>query len=207
MVNKIAMLFFLIAFCAGQQLTPIPTPRDGFVLGPIRSNYTIDVFYDHLCSDSAAAFPGLYQYWQANQQWLGVRIHIYPLAYHPYSFVVAQAGRFIQQSYPSKFMSFLTYMFSHQSLIINNCQNWNFPTVKNKVAQYTNQATGVSISEILRALDNNNINWSSRVSWKYATSRGITGTPMYLVNQVLVGEACSFTTSAQWSQFFSSLQI
>ena len=200
------MIFLLIALCAGQQLTPIPSPRDGFVLGPTTpTNYTIDVFYDHLCSDSAAAFPGFYQYWQANQNWLSVRIHIYPLPYHPFSFVVAQAGRYIQQSYPSKFMAFLMYMFTHQTLILNSYQYWDFPTVQNKVAQFTQAATGAPFLNVLNALNNDNINWSSRVSWKYATSRTITGTPMYLINQVLVGEACSFITASDWNQFFSNL--
>lgn len=199
------MIFLLIALVAGQQVTPIPSPRDGFVLGPVRSNYTIDVFYDHLCSDSAAAFPGFYQFWQANQNWLGLRIHIYPLPYHPFSFVVAQAGRYIQQSYPTKFMAFLTYMFTHQNLILQNYMNWNFPTVQNKVAQYTQQATGVSFSEIINALNDNDLNWSSRVSWKYATSRMMTGTPTYMINQVWVAEVGSFTTAAQWSAFFNTL--
>ena len=199
------MIFLLIALCAGQQITPIPSPRDGFVLGPITSNYTIDVFYDHLCSDSAAAFPGFYQYWQSNSGWLGVRIHIYPLPYHPFSFVVAQAGRYIQQNYPSKFMSYVIYMFNHQSTILQNYVNWNFPTVQNKIAQYTQQATGVSFSEILNALNNQNYNWNTRVSWKYATSRTITGTPTYLVNQVWVAEVGSYTTASQWAAFFASL--
>ena len=175
MVNQIIMIFLLIALCAGQQLTPIPSPRDGFVLGPTTpTNYTIDVFYDHLCSDSAAAFPGFYQYWQANQNWLSVRIHIYPLP-------------------------------SHQTLILNSYQYWDFPTVQNKVAQFTQAATGAPFLNVLNALNNDNINWSSRVSWKYATSRTITGTPMYLINQVLVGEACSFITASDWNQFFSNL--
>ena len=199
------MIFLLIALCSSQQVTPVPSPRDGFVLGPVKSNYTIDAFFDHLCTDSAAAFPGFYQYWQANQNWLGLRIHIFPLTYHPFSFVVAQAGRYIQSAYPSKFLSFMSYMFSHQNLILNNYMNWDFNTLQNKVALYTQQATGVSFSEVLNALNDQNVNYSSRVSWKYATSRMVTGTPMYLVNQVLAPEAGSFTTSAQWASFFNSL--
>lgn len=199
------MLFLLITLCAGQQVTPIPSPRDGFFLGPRTSNYTLEIFLDHLCSDSAAAFPGLYQYWQANQQWLGLNIHVFPLPYHPFSFVVAQAGRYIQQSYPSKFISFVTYMFSHQNLILQNYQNWDFPTVQNKVAQYTQQATGVGFNEVLKALNNEDINYSSRISWKYATSRTLTGTPLFLINQVWVPEVSSFTTVEDWTDFFNGL--
>jgi hypothetical protein len=196
------MLFLLLALCTAQQLTPIPSPRDGFLLGPAWSNFTLDVFYDHLCVDSAAAFPGLYSYWQANQKWLGLRIHIFPLPYHPFSFVVAQAGRFIQTKYPSKFIGFVTYMFQRQELIINGEKNWDFATLQSKVALYTSQGTGVAYTEVLNALSDDDINWSSRVSWKYATSRFMSGTPRYILNGVYVPGVTGYTTAAQWSNYF-----
>lgn len=197
---KVLVLLPVLIFA--QQLTPIPTPADGFLLGPLVSNYTVDAFFDHLCSDSKAAFPGIYQYWQSNQAWLGMRIHILPLPYHHFSFVVAQAGRFIQQSYPTKFMNFVTFMFQYQSIILNGYPSWDFQTVNLKVAGLTNQATGVSTTLILNALNDDNINYSSRISYKYAGARTLTGTPMYLVNDVWVPEASTFTTSGNWSTFF-----
>lgn len=201
------MIFILglISAAFSQQLTPIPTPYDGFLIGPLNTNYTIDVFYDHLCSDSKAAFPGLYSYWKSNQAWLGLRIHILPLPYHHFAFVVAQAGRYIQTKYPSKFINFLTYMFENQSNILNGYPSWDFQTVNVKVAGLTTLATDVPTNEILNALNDDDINWSSRVSYKYAASRSITGTPQYLINEVWVSEASSFTTVSDWSAFFSTL--
>jgi hypothetical protein len=199
-------LFVLIlALSVAQQLTPIPSPADGFFQGPISSNYTMDVFYDHMCSDSKAAYPGLMQYWQANSQWLGLNIHILPLPYHPFSFMVAQAGRFIQQSYPGKFMLFVTYMFNYQNLILNYYQNWDYPTAQQKVAFYTNQATGVATNTVLNALNDNNIYASSQASYQYGASRGMVGAPLYLVNDVWVPEASDFLNATQWSDFFNSL--
>ena len=201
------MIFVLgLALAAfSQQLTPIPSPYDGFLIGPLNTNYTIDVFYDHLCSDSKAAFPGLYSYWTSNQAWLGLRIHIVPLPYLHFSFVVAQAGRFIQTNYPSKFINFLSYMFQNQSIILNGYPSWDFQTVNVKVAGLTNLATGVSTNDILNALNDDDINWSSRVSYKYAASRTITGTPQYLINEVWVSQASTFTTVSDWATFFSGL--
>ena len=157
------MIFVLgLALAAfSQQLTPIPSPYDGFLIGPLNTNYTIDVFYDHLCSDSKAAFPGLYSYWTSNQAWLGLRIHIVPLPY--------------------------------------------LQTVNVKGAGLTNLATGVSTNDILNALNDDDINWSSRVSYKYAASRTITGTPQYLINEVWVSQASTFTTVSDWATFFSGL--
>jgi hypothetical protein len=199
------VLSLIITGCFSQQLTPIPSPNDGFLIGPLNSNYTIDAFFDHLCSDSKAAFPALYSYWQSNQAWLGLRIHILPLPYHHFSFVVAQAGRFIQQNYTSQFMNFVTFMFQYQSIILNGYKAWDFPTVNLKVAGLTNQATGVSTTEIMNALNNGDINWSSRVSYKYAGARTLTGTPLYLVNDIWVPEATLFTSVGNWTSFFSGL--
>ena len=199
------VLALLIFSCSAQQLTPIPSPIDGFYLGPVFSNYTLEVFYDHLCPDSKAAFPGLYQYWQANQAWLGLNIHILPLSWHEFSFVAAQAGRYIQLTYPSKFINFLTYFFQYQNLIINNYPSWDFPTVQLKIAGLTNQATGISTNEILNALNDDDINESTRVSWKYGISRLISGAPLYLINDIWVPGVTGFTTSAQWSDFFSTI--
>lgn len=199
------MLVLFLFTVSAQQLTPIPSPKDGFMLGPSGSNYTLDVFYDHLCIDSANDYPGLMQYWQANQGWLGMNIHIFPLPYHSFSFVVAQAGRYIQTNYPSKFLDYMTYMFGHLNIILTNSKNWDFTTLNNKIAQYTQQATGVSYTEVLNALYDDDYNWSSRVSWKYATSRLIFGTPQYLLNGVFVPDASEFSTAAQWASFFQGL--
>lgn len=200
------MIFLFFALCSAQQLVPVPSPVDGYLLGPVTTNYTLEVFYDHLCTDSAASYNGLMSYWQANSQWLGLRVHIFPLPYHLYSFIAAQAGRYIQLNYPTKFISYVSYMFSHQSTIISQAPSWDFTTANYKIAQYTQQATGVSFSEILNALSDSSINWSSRVSWKYATSRGMTGTPLFLVNQVWVPGVSNYTTAAQWTSYFNSFQ-
>ena len=195
----------LIVGCFSQQLVPIPSPIDGFYMGPVSSNYTLEVFIDHFCPDSAASFPGLYQYWQANQAWLGLNVHIFPLAWHKFSFVAAQGGRYLQQSYPSQFIPFVTWMFTNQNLYLANFPTWDFPTAQLKVAGFVNQATNVPLNNVQAALNNDDINWSSRVSWKYAGSRLLTGAPLYLLNDIWVPGVTAFTTPAQWDAFFKSL--
>jgi hypothetical protein len=200
-----SVFFLLPALSLSQQLTPIPSPSDGFLLGPLLTNFTIDVFYDHLCVNSKNAFPGLYQYWQNNQNWLGLRIHVLPLPYHHYSFVVAQAGRYIQQNYPAKFMSFVSFMFQYQNIVLNGYTAWTLEIANLRIAGLTNQATGVPTTEVVNALSDDTINYSSRLSYKYAGARTMTGTPLYLINDVWVPSASTFTTSSDWSSFFQSL--
>lgn len=201
---KVAIFAFFIGVIS-QQLTPIPSPIDGFNLGPTTSSYILEVFYDHLCPDSAAAYPGLYAYWQANQAWLGLTIHIFPLPYHSFSFVAAQAGKYIQVTYPSKFISYLSFMFTYQNIINTGYPAWDFATVQLKVAGLANQATNISTNEMLIALNNTDINWDSRVSWKYAASRGMVGTPLYILNDIWVPEVSGYVNATQWTAFFQGL--
>lgn len=44
----------------------------------------------------------------------------------------------------------------------------------------------------------------ARYAWKYAASRGITGTPQYIVNGVQVPDGSSFSKT-QWEDFINKL--
>ena len=43
------------------------------------------------------------------------------------------------------------------------------------------------------------------VSWRYALSRGMTGTPQYIVNGIWVPDATGFESVKDWETFFKSL--
>ena len=96
-------------------------------------------------------------------------------------------------------------MFINQNVIKNGYEGWDYQTAQLQVANLTNLATGVSINEIMTALNDDDVNESSRISWKYAASRIITGTPRYLVNDVWVPSVTGYTTPAQWAAFFSGI--
>ena len=202
----ISMLFLvLIGITIGQQIQPVPTSQDGFAYGPESTNYTLDVFYDHLCDGSALSFPGLYQYWQDNDSWLRMVIHIYPLPYHYYSFTVGRAGRFIQREYPSNFTSFLNWFFNNQNKYLDTAEQWPQNILYNNLAADTQTATGVSSALVLDALDNSTYDYDLRISWKYASSKGITGTPQFMLNGVWVPSASNCETAEDWEAYFNSL--
>lgn len=199
-------ILLLAGFGAAEQLTPIPNKvEQGYVLGPVNANYTLEVYYDHLCSDSANAYPGLLSYWEANSSWLRLVIHIFPLPFHYNSFWVAQAGRFIQASYPERFLNFTGYFFQHQSTYLSAAKSWPFAQILKQIANDTSAATGVPASEVSVALNDSDLNWSTRVSWKYACSNVVTGTPQYFVNGVSVPDTAGYTTPGEWKKFFTNL--
>ena len=202
---KAVFVLFLISVVFSQQTQPIPTSPEGYAYGPVSTNYTLDVFFDHVCVDSATAYPALNTFWTANQDWLRMVIHIFPLPFHYYAFDVGRAGRFIQDNYPANFTSFLSWMFVHYSKYTDAAQAWDQPTLYTYLATDTQTATGVPFSLVEASLSNSTFDYELRTSWKYATSHGITGTPQYILNGIWVPAAADFTTVQQWQDFFSSL--
>ena len=196
---------FLISLVFSQQTQPIPSSPDGYAYGPVSTNYTLDVFFDHVCVDSATAYPALNTFWTTNQDWLRMVVHIFPLSFHYYAFYVGRAGRFIQDNYPDTFTNFLSWMFLHYSTYTETAQAWDLPTLYANLAADTQTATGVPAVLVQAALNNSTFDYELRTSWKYATSHAITGTPQYILNGIWVPAAAEFTTVQQWQDFCSSL--
>jgi len=204
---KVLVLFAITCLALGQQITPVPPTPDGQVYGPgPDTNYTLDVFYDHLCPYSAQAFPNLYHYWINNQYWLRMVLHMVPLPYHYYSFDVTRAGRFLQSNYgQTNFTAFLTWVFNHQSRYLETAQSWDQPTLFSSLASDANVATGIDPALVLNALTTDEFEMSTRLSWKYAMSKSISGTPTYMLNGVIVPAMGGFQTYQDWQTFFNSL--
>ena len=57
---------------------------------------------------------------------------------------------------------------------------------------------------ILQGFDDNVIVQKSRYAWKYGCSRGISGTPQFLVNGVHMPDGPDYTAS-QWEAFIDTL--
>lgn len=202
---KAFLAVLLLAAAFGTQVVPIPTKPEGFVLGSSNATVVLDVFYDHLCSDSRDNYPGLLAYWKANQSWLQVRIHILPLPYHYLAFEVSQAGKYIEQNHPEKFIAFLEYFFANQSTYLVKGKGLVYSDNLAVLAKDTSAATGVSESEITKALASSDVNWATRVSWKFGTSRGVSGTPQYIVNGVFAPDASDNSSQSDWTYYFKLL--
>lgn len=202
-----AVLFVIsIGLVLGSQLVPIPSQAEGLGYGNPQADYTIDVFYDHLCSDSSHDYPGLKAYLEENKDVLYVRIHMFTLTYSPNTFFITQAGKYIQLEYPDKFLAFLEYFFQNQETYLVYAKNWDLPTIKNAIAKDASLSTGIDQTEILEALATDKYNYATRNSWKYGLSRQISGTPQYLINGVGVADASQFSTKEDWEGFFNELK-
>ena len=199
------LIFLIVPAILCSQLQPIPTSQDGFAIGSNSANVTLDVFYDHLCDGSASSWPSLFTYWDQNQDWLRLVVHVFPLPYHYYTYSVSRAGRFIQLNYPVNFTSYLSWMFLHQSKYLSAAEAWDQKTLYTYLSQDTQTATGVPFSLTEAALNNNTYDYNLRISWKYAASKGITGTPQFMTNGILTPGASDCDTVQCWGNFFNGL--
>ena len=62
----------------------------------------------------------------------------------------------------------------------------------------------LSYHRILSGFTDSLVVEDARYAWKYAASRGITGTPQYIVNGVQVPDAPKYSRT-QWEQFINKL--
>ena len=62
----------------------------------------------------------------------------------------------------------------------------------------------LAVARIMAGFADEMVDYKSRYAWKYAASRGITGTPQFIVNGVNAPELPGYSKE-QWEQFISKL--
>ena len=105
----------------------------------------------------------------------------------------------------SNFTSFLLWIFNHQSQYSVDTQAWTQETLFTNLAADTKTATGVNSSLVLEGLYNTTYTDSVDHSWQFGAKNAITGTPIYMLNGVIVPELTEIDSTQDWANFFNSL--
>ncbi|TYZ59446.1 hypothetical protein PybrP1_012785 [[Pythium] brassicae (nom. inval.)] len=170
---------------------PIPGKPPGFTVGggSADAGVQLETFVDLLCPDSKSAYPGLKKLAEhyARDE-LRVKFVLFPLPYHQHAFAAAEAAFTITTALgDDRFTLWLETMYANQDIF------WNKPT---------KDLTPVQVTDKLRELAQktfpslSNEQWAkgmtgyggtdaddrTRAEWKYACSRGKSGTPLYTLN-------------------------
>lgn len=198
----------LLVLCYAFALQPVPIPShpDGYKLGPNNATFVMDVYYDHLCSASASAYPGLIKFWKKHSSWLQLNIHIFPLPYHNLSFEVSVVGRYIQLNYPDSFLNYLEYMFKHMKTYLVNCKSKDYNQSLDILAKDAYKATGICEQDLRQSLKDVKMLKSAVGSWKYGAGRGISGTPQYAINGVDSPDASQNSSAEEWTSFYKKFK-
>lgn len=112
---------------------------------------------------------------------------LFPLPYHTWSFMAANTANVITSlnASSSAALAWMSYMYAGngQYAFYNDALAGNTTNeVQALYAQTAAAVTGVSAAAVLAGLQDPNINENTRISWKTACSRSVTGTPTFFVN-------------------------
>jgi len=195
MLFKSIILIVALATVYGQ--VPIPTRPDGFAVGPFDAHVVVEMYADLICPGCKAAWPTVLKLIQYYGQKIQLVLHTFPLPYHTNAFIAAQGLHVIANVTNRDLNSILAYttlVFENQQLWYNQATiNSSMTEVLQSLANFVDKTQITTADKFIRGLQDDDINDQTRISWKYACSRGITGTPSFMINGVAV------SADASWS--------
>ena len=201
------LLVLSAIFASSITALDVPHKQFGFpILGNRSMGLYIDMFYDNVCSDCAANWPMLSHVITQSylRNVLGVSVHIFPLPYHHNSFFSAWAGEAVMAADPTQYSAYMTHIFKNYDDFITKAVNMTEPEVQQKYAEAVETSTTIKREVILNGYKNRELDLRARYAWKYGCSRGVSGTPTFFVNDVVVPEASGFSFD-DWNKFLQSL--
>lgn len=177
-IKTFALLAVIYASIISAQV-PIPSRPDGYgVGGPADAHVVVEMFLDPLCPGCQAAWPTLLQVIQAYGTKIHVRIHTFPLPYHTNSFVASQGLHVVANATSRNLDSIFRYatkIFENQQMWYNDAtKSMTMPDVINSLAAFVDKTGLVPKDKFLSGMNSADINEETRISWKYACSRGST---------------------------------
>jgi len=188
MLTKLSIVVLILCVVAVSAQTPIPPRYDGFAFGgPPSAPILLEGFFDVLCPDCAAGWPTINKVIDHYGPQLNFIMHTFPLPYHTNAFIANQGVHVVSQATKniSLVHAYAALMFQYQS------NWWNPQTMNMTINQViSSMAAAVEQGGIMKASDwmvgiaDADLNMDTRISWKYGCSRGVTGTPTFIINGV-----------------------
>ena len=180
--------------------TPIPPQGyDGYAFGSCGAPAHLEVFLDLVCSDCKAIWPTVERVADAyGPAALELTVHTFPLPYHTWAFHAGQSLHAIAAHNRSAVLPWVRLVFANQEKFLNS------PRLDNESVSAGLDALAaagglLSKGTMSRQLSNATLNEATRVSWKYGASRGVSGTPSFLLNGVNLNADPTWDVT-QWKQ-------
>ncbi|KAF0735199.1 hypothetical protein Ae201684P_002648 [Aphanomyces euteiches] len=201
-------VLIVLPFVAMAQV-PVPPTPPGFTIGhgSASANVQLEVFVDLLCPYSKMAYPALKQLVQhESPDRFRLRVHQFPLPYHHQAFSVAQASETISFALGREtFETWMEAVFEEQdsfgNKVTENQGQKNVTAQIHALAKKTfPNLTDAQWADGMTGHGGTDRDDDTRVAWKYACSRGISGTPMFLLNAVAI-DADPAWTYHDWIEF------
>jgi hypothetical protein len=171
---SIILAVVYVGFISAQ--IPIPSRPDGYgVGGPADAHVVVEMFLDPLCPSCKASWPTILQLIHAYGTRIHFRFHTFPLPYHTNAFVAAQ-GLHVVANVTNRNLDaiyqYATKVFENQEIWYNDAtKSMTMPQVINSLASFVDKTGLVPKAKFLLGMASDDINYETRVSWKYSCSR------------------------------------
>ncbi|KAL9276381.1 hypothetical protein ACSQ67_026077 [Phaseolus vulgaris] len=200
----------VILLSAGADYIP-PSRFDGFAyregsLG-LLDTVLIEAFYDPVCPDSRDSWPSLKQALHHYGSRVSLLLHLLPLPYHDNAFVTSRALHIVSNLNASATFPLLEWFFKHQEKFYGaHTRNLSRASIVEEVVKSATQVLGSSYyNAIKNAFNDTNTDYQTRVSFKYAASRGVYGTPFFYVNGFLLPDTGAAIDYKAWRKVIDPL--
>lgn len=188
--------------------TPIPAKPLGYTyLSPSDGQspkVVLEIFYDHLCSDSKANWVFMKEVLQnLSHEQVTAIMHIFPLPYHHNAYFAQQVGVVVRQE-AADFKGYIQLIFDNQDKFVSGAVNMTEPQVQHLLASLTAKSLGIDEEKIVAGFKDEVVGEKARYAYDYAAYRSVSGTPIFMVNGVISSEAGGYGAD-QWEQFIRKL--
>ncbi|KAM7518141.1 hypothetical protein LguiB_017103 [Lonicera macranthoides] len=206
--------FFILLFIPLMMIVkaqiPIPAKYDGFFYKnrtATTESVAIEAFLDPVCPDSRDSWPPLKQALDHYGSIVSLIVHPFALPYHENAFVTSRALHIVNKLNTSATFGLLEFFFTHQEKFYNQQTiNMSRSSIVNYVTKFASYAVGSSYcSAIESGFKDRQTDLTTRVSFKYGCSRGVYGTPFFLVNGFPLPDAGSAINYEGWRRIIDPL--
>ncbi|KAK7351772.1 hypothetical protein VNO77_11462 [Canavalia gladiata] len=209
-VSGIPLLVLLLFFFTGAAADYIPPSRlDGFVYKN-RFDFDsvlIEAFYDPVCPDSRDSWPPLKQALHYYGSRVSFLLHLLPLPYHDNAFVTSRALHIVNNLDASATFPLLEWFFKHQEKFYGaQTRNLSRASIVEEIVKSAAKVVGSSYyNSIKKGFNDTKTDYQTRVSFKYAASRGVYGTPFFYVNGFLLPDTGAAVDYNTWRKVIDPL--
>ncbi|EGZ30203.1 hypothetical protein PHYSODRAFT_553285 [Phytophthora sojae] len=198
----------------GVAQVPIPGAAPGFAIGrgSGSAKVQLETYIDLLCPFSKAAYDGvkaLADHYAPEQ--VRVKAVLFPLPFHQHGFTAAESVFTVTSALgDDHFTNWLEVVYEHQE------EFWNKATKDKSAVQVTNELKQLAQKTFPDLTDQQwergmtgyggtEADQHTRVTWKYACTRTVTGTPQYTLNGVPFEDADSSWKLEDWRKVIDPL--
>ncbi|RDX67773.1 hypothetical protein CR513_53306, partial [Mucuna pruriens] len=200
----------VIFFSADADYIP-PSRFDGFVYEKrsldLLDTVLIEAFYDPVCPDSRDSWPPLKQALQYYGPRVSLLLHLLPLPYHDNAFVTSRALHIVNTLNASATFPLLEWFFRYQDKFYGaQTRNLSRAYIVEEIVKFATEVVGSSYyNAIKNGFNDTKSDYQTRVSFKYATSRGVYGTPFFYVNGFLLPDTGAAIDYKTWRKVIDPL--